>query len=71
MDWQDRDLKFDRIGGSGSEGAVGFRGGVSPHVPRAVAEALADPIVQALMLADHVAPDTVACLARRVAAKIR
>jgi hypothetical protein len=57
--------------GFGGEGTVAFQGDVSPEVPQAVAEALADPIVQALMIADHVAPDTVAGLARRVAAKIR
>ena len=71
MEWQDRDLESERSDGFGSEGTVALRGDVSPEVPQAVAEALADPIVQALMIADHVAPETVASLARQVAAKIR
>ncbi len=71
MDWQGRDLEFERSEGFAGEGTVAVQGRVSPEVPQAVAEALADPIVQALMLADHVAPETVAGLARRLAAKIR
>jgi hypothetical protein len=60
MDWQGRDLDSERIEGFGGEGTVAFRDDVSREVPQAVAEALADPIVQALMIADHVAPETVA-----------
>ena len=71
MDWQGRDLESERSEGFGDEGTDALRGDVSPEVPQAVAEALADPIVQALMVADHVAPETVAGLARRIAAKLR
>ena len=71
MDWQGGDLEFERSEGCGGEGAIAFPGDVSPKVPHAVTEALADPIVQALMIADHVAPETVTGLARRIAAKIR
>jgi hypothetical protein len=71
MDWQGRDLEFERSEGFGGEAAAAFAGDVLPEVPQAVAEALADPIVQALMIADHVAPETVAALARRIGVKIR
>jgi hypothetical protein len=39
-------------------------------VPRGVSEALADPIVQALMAADRVAPASVAALARWMAGQL-
>jgi hypothetical protein len=39
-------------------------------VPRGVSEALADPIVQALMAADCVAPASVAALSRRMAGQL-
>jgi hypothetical protein len=39
-------------------------------VPRGVSEALADPIVQALMAADGVAPACVAALSRRMAEQL-
>ena len=41
-----------------------------PGVSRSVRDALADPIVQALLAADHVDPQEVADLARRVAARL-
>jgi hypothetical protein len=42
----------------------------SPGLSRGVCEALADPIVQALLAADRVAPRDVADLARRIAARL-
>jgi hypothetical protein len=39
-------------------------------VPRGVTEALADPIVQALMAADGVVPASVAALSRRMARQL-
>jgi hypothetical protein len=41
-----------------------------PRVPRGVCEALADPIVQALLAADGVDPRDVVELARRMAARL-
>jgi len=71
MDWQRRDLEIERSEVFGGEAPAAFAGDVSSEVPQAVAEALADPIVQALMCADHVAPEAVAALARRMGVKIR
>jgi hypothetical protein len=60
MDWHDRGLRFDLpVGDSGSwltdDTALGA-------LPRGVSEALADPIVQAVMTADRVAPAAAASL---------
>ena len=43
---------------------------IGAETPRGVADALADPIVQALMAADRVAPECVAALMRRVALEL-
>jgi hypothetical protein len=47
------------------DAAIGY-----PGLSRGVRDALADPIVQALLAADHVDPQEVADLARRVAARL-
>jgi hypothetical protein len=50
---------------SNGDAAIGY-----PGLSRGVRDALADPIVQALLAADHVDPQEVADLARRVAARL-
>jgi hypothetical protein len=50
---------------SNRDAAIGY-----PGLSRGVRDALADPIVQALLAADHVDPQEVADLARRVAARL-
>jgi hypothetical protein len=68
MDWHDRGLGFDLpVGDSSSrltdDTALGA-------LPRGVSEALADPIVQALMMADRVTPAAVAALSRLMAGQL-
>ena len=68
MDWHDRGLGIDLPKGDSGSWVTGDAdlGGL----PRGVSEALADPIVQALMAADRIAPTAVAALSRLMAGRL-
>jgi hypothetical protein len=65
MDWHDRGLGFDLPEGDLMTGDADLGG-----LPRGVSEALADPIVRALMAADRVTPAAVAALSCLMAGQL-
>ena len=69
MDFQNSE--FDIDGFEASLDHASERLSVEAELPRGVSEALADPIVQALMAADRVDPKGVEELVRRIAASLR
>jgi hypothetical protein len=68
MDWHDRGLGFDLAKGNSGSRATndGDVGGVS----QGISDALADPIVQALLAADRVTPAAVAALSCLMAGQL-
>ena len=68
MDWHDRGLGFDLP--KGDSGSRATNDGDAGGVPQGVSDALADPIVQALMAADRVATAAVAALSCLMAGRL-
>jgi hypothetical protein len=70
MDFQSERARQPRLRGLSGLPSGGSAEISGAGLPRGVCEALADPIVQALMTADRVDPKTVEELVRRMAARL-
>jgi hypothetical protein len=70
MDFHNCELGVYGCEASRDHAAEGFAVSVEAALPRGVSEALADPIVQALMAADRVDPKNVEALVRCMAARL-
>jgi len=68
MDWHESELGFELT--EGDFGSRATNDGDAGGVAQGVSDALADPIVQALMAADRIAPTAVAALSRLMAGRL-
>jgi hypothetical protein len=71
MDFQNSEPGIDGCAALRDRAAEGLVAAVEPGLPRGVSEALADPIVQALMTADRIDSKCVEELMQRIAARLR